>query len=72
MNHLAPTAADPVPLDFNLPRRTDSVADALGPDLRPNDPSLPTVPDAAALLDRIGLPAHTVRDIVSERSAQPV
>lgn len=72
MNHLAPTVADPEPLDFNLPRRTDSVADALGPDPRLHDPSLPAAPDAAALLDRIGLPAHTVRDIVSERSAQSV
>ena len=72
MYHFTRTVADPVPLDFNLPLRTDSVADALGPDLRPNDPSLLTVPDAAALLDRIGLPAHTVRDIVSERSAQAV
>ena len=71
MNHFAPTVADPVPLDFNLPRRTDSVADALGPDPRPHDRSVPT-PDAAALLDRIGLPAHTVRDIVSERSVQVV
>ena len=72
MHHLSRTVADPVPLDFNLPRRTDSVADALGPDLRPNDRSLPAVPDAAALLGRIGLPAHTVRDIVSERSTQAV
>ena len=72
MHHLSRTVADPVPLDFNLPRRTDSVADALGPDPRPNDSSLPTVPDAAALLDRIGLPSHTVRDIVSERSTQAV
>ena len=72
MNYFAPTVADPVPLDFNLPRRTGSVADALGPDPRPHDRSMPAAPDAAALLDRIGLPAHTVRDIVSERSAQVV
>ena len=72
MHHLSRTVADPLPLDFNLPRCTDSVADALGPDPWPNDPSLPAVPDAAALLGRIGLPAHTVRDIVSERSAQSV
>ena len=72
MHHLSRTVAEPLPLDFNLPRRTDSVADALGPDPRPHDRSLPAPPDAAALLDRIGLPAHTVRDIVSERSAQSV
>lgn len=72
MYHFTRTVADPAPLDFNLPRRTDSVADALGPDPRPPYPSLPAAPDAAALLDRIGLPAHTVRDIVSERSAQAV
>ena len=61
MNHLAPTVANPVPLDFNLPRRTGSVADALGPDPPASRPILadarrrgPARPDRPARPHREG------------------
>ena len=62
----ARTVAHPAPLDFNAPVRTESVADALAP-----EPALPEVPppDAESLLEELGLPARTVRDIVSSSSA---
>ena len=43
MYHLAHDGADPVPLDFNTPPRTDSVADALV-----SDPGLAEGPRAPA------------------------
>ena len=54
------------PLDFNTPPRTESVADALAP-----EPAVAEVPppDAESLLEELGLPARTVRDIVSSSSA---
>jgi len=62
----------PAPLDFNTPRRTDSVADALGPDTGPHDESpVPTL-DTAALLTDAGLPGHAVRSIVSSLPASEV
>ena len=66
MNHLAPTGADPVPLDFNAPVRTESVADALV-----SEPALPEVPppDAESLLAEIGLPALTVKEILIASSS---
>ncbi len=62
MNHLAPTGADPAPLDFNAPVRTESVADALV-----SEPAVAEVPppDAESLLEHLGLPARTVTEILT-------
>ena len=56
----------PAPLDFNAPVRTESVADALAP-----EPALPEVPplDTESLLAEIGLPALTVKDILTASSS---
>ena len=66
MNHLAPTGADPAPLDFNAPVRTESVADALV-----SEPAVAEVPppDAESLLEHLGLPARTVTEIMLTASA---
>ena len=62
----------PAPLDFNTPHRTDSVADALGPDSGPHDESpVPTL-NAAALLAELGLPDRAVRSIMRSRPASEV
>ncbi len=62
MNHLAPTGADPVPLNFNAPVRTEWVADALAP-----EPAVAEVPppDTESLLEQLGLPALTVKEILT-------
>ena len=67
MNHFDPTVADAAPLDLNAPVRTESVADALAP-----EPAVAEVPpsDAESLLEELGLPARTVRDIVTSSSAR--
>ena len=70
MYHLAHDGADPVPLDFNTPSRTDSVADALV-----SDPGLAegsSAPAPESLLSELGLPAHVTRQVVASRSAPPV
>ena len=56
----------PAPLDFNAPVRTESVADALAP-----EPTLPEVPppDTESLLAEIGLPALTVKEILTASSS---
>ena len=56
----------PAPLDFNAPVRTESVADALAP-----EPALPEVPppDTESLLAEIGLPALTVKEILTASSS---
>ena len=66
MYHPAPDVAHPAPLDFNAPVRTESVADALV-----SEPAVAEVPppDTESLLEELGLPAWTVRDIVSSSSA---
>ena len=65
MYHLAPVVANPAPLDFNAPVRTESVADALV-----SEPFLAEEsPAPESLLEQLGLPARTVRDIVSSSSA---
>ena len=66
MHYLAPAVAHSVPLDFNAPVRTESVADALAP-----EPALPEVapPDAESLLAEIGLPARTVTEILTASSS---
>ena len=70
MYHLAHDGADPVPLEFNTPPRTDSVADALV-----SDPGLakgPRAPAPESLLAEIGLPAHVARQVIAARSSPPV
>ncbi len=66
MNHFDPTVSDAAPLDFNAPVRTESVADALVSELALSE--LPP-PNAESLLEELGLPARTVRDIVTSSSA---
>ena len=70
MYHLAHDGADPVPLDFNTPPRTDSVADALVSD--PRSAEGPRAPAPESLLADIGLPAHVARQVAASRSAPPV
>jgi len=58
--------SDRIPLDFNTPPRTESVADALV-----SEPSVPEVSpsDAQSLLAELGLPARTVSQILAASSA---
>ena len=60
------------PLDFNLPRRTDTVADALGPDPSARGALPISDIDTAALLSDAGLPDRAVRSIVSSLPASEV
>ena len=62
MYHLTPVVANPAPLDFNAPVRTESVADALV-----SEPALAegSVPGAESLLEHLGLPARTVTEILT-------
>ena len=60
------------PLDFNLSRRTDTVADALGPDPVACAPSPVSDLDTGALLTDAGLPDHAVRSIVTSLPASEV
>ena len=66
MHYLAPAVTHPLPLDFNAPVRTESVADALAP-----EPALPEIPspDAESLLAELGLPARTVTEILTASSS---
>ena len=66
MYHPARTGADPAPLDFNAPVRTESVADALVPGFGLHE--VPP-PDAESLLAEIGLPARTVTEILAASSS---
>ena len=66
MNHIARTGADPVPLDFNAPSHTDSVADALVSEPRLAGDSRAPAPES--LLEELGLSGHVARAIVEERS----
>ena len=61
MYHCLPPRLYRAPLDFDLPRRTDSVADALCPDPLPHDPVPASDLDTGALLAEAGVPAHAVR-----------
>lgn len=70
MYHVAHDGTDPVPLDFNTPPRTDSVADALVTD--PDLAERPRAPAPETLLAEIGLPAHVSRQVVAARSAPSV
>ena len=67
-----PHGSSRAPLDFNLPRRTDTVADALAPDPSACDTVAASDIDAGALLTDAGLPGHAVRSIVSSLPASEV
>ena len=55
-----------IPLDFNTPHRTESVADALvsEPGLAEN----PHVPAPESLFEELGLSGQVARSIIEERS----
>ena len=67
-----PHRSSRAPLDFNLPRRTDTVADALAPDPYTCDTRPVSDIDTGALLTDAGLPGHAVRSIVSSLPASEV
>ncbi len=67
MYQFSRTGADPLPLDFNTPARTNAGADA--PDTDPFGLDAPCAPAPESLLAEIGLPAHVARGIAAERSA---
>ena len=69
MYHFQPPASSRTPLDFNLPRRTDSVADALCPDPRPHDALPVSDLDTGTLLAEAGVPGHVVRELLASRPA---
>ena len=69
MNHLVPAGSDPAPLDFNMPRHADLVADASVSQPRPRDASDVSAIDTESLLAEIGLPARAVREILMSSSA---
>ena len=69
MYDFQPPASSRTPLDFNLPRRTDSVADALDPEASARDPVPAFGIDSAALLAEAGVPGHVVREVLASRSA---
>ena len=60
------------PLDFDSPRRTDTVADALGPDPSARDTLTGSDLDTGALLADVGLPDFAVRSIVTSLPASEV
>ena len=70
MYRLARTGSDPMPLDFNTPCPTGTVADALGAHPCPHDPLPASDPDTGALLCAIGLSDRAVREIQT-RSFDP-
>ncbi len=72
MYEFHPHGSSRAPLDFNLPRRTDTVADALAPDPSACDTVAASDIDAGALLTDAGLPGHAVRSIVSSLPASEV
>ena len=55
-----------IPLDFNTPPRTESVADALVSEPALSEDSRAPAPES--LLSELGLSGHVARAIVSERS----
>ena len=67
MYHLAPVAANPAPLDFNAPVRTESVADALV-----SEPALAEGSALApeSLLEELGIPDRAVREILAFSSTR--
>lgn len=69
MYHVSDKGPAPGPLDFHTPRRTHSVADALGPDVCPHDEFPVPAPDTAALLTEIGLSERAVREALTRSPA---
>lgn len=69
MYRIARTGADAVPLDFNLPRRPDSLAGALCPDPVPHDTMPGTCVDTVVWLAEVGVSAHGVRKFLASGSA---
>ncbi len=72
MYDFPPPASRRAPLDFDSPRRTDSVADALAPDPSACDTLPVSDLDTGAMLADAGLPDHEVRSIVSSLPASEV
>ena len=72
MHDFQPDSSFRTPLDFNLPRRTDTVADALGPVPSCCDEPPVSDLDTGALLAEAGVPAHRIRSIVSSWPASEV
>ena len=72
MYRFPPSDSRRAPLDFDSPRRTDTVADALGPDPSARGAFPISDIDAAALLSDAGLPDRAVRSIVSSLPASEV
>ena len=72
MYRLARTGSDPAPLDFNTPRHTDAVADALGSNPHPRDPLPASDIDTGALLTAIGLSAQAIHEIQTRSFAPDV
>ena len=67
-----PRGSSRTPLDFNLPRCTDMVADALVSDSSPCDPQPVSDLDTGVLLAEAGVPGHAVRSIVTSWPASEV
>ena len=61
MYDFSPTGSRRTPLDFDSPRRTDTVADALGPAPSHCDAVPASGIDSVALLAEAGVPGHVVR-----------
>ena len=72
MYHFPPPGSRRSPLDFDLPRRTDTVADALRPDPSACDAVRASDIDTGELLADVGLPDHAVRSIVSSLPSSEV
>ena len=72
MYQFPPSDSRRAPLDFDSPRRTDTVADALAPDPSARDTLPVSVIDTGAMLTDAGLPGHAVRSIVSSLPASEV
>ena len=72
MYDFAPPDARRAPLDFDSPRRTDAVADALGPDPSACDTVPASDVDSPALLATVGVPDHVVRSIQTSWAASEV
>ena len=72
MYHFPPPGSRRTPLDFDSPRRTDTVADALGPDPSACDTFPVSDLDTGALLAEAGVPGHAVRSIATSWPASEV
>ncbi len=72
MYRFPPSDSRRAPLDFDSPRRTDTVADALGPDPSDRDPFPVSDLDTGALLAEAGIPDHALRSIAASWAASEV